>query len=83
MEKFGIFNLLSALAGMNGESDAGGEQKTAPAAAENKAEENVSAEGRRPEQNGVLTAEERLARAEKLLERHEAISKRIDKNNRR
>ena len=83
MEKFGIFNLLSALAGMNGESDAGGEQKTAPAAAETGAEENVSAEVRRPEQSGVLTAEERLARAEKLLERHEAISKRIDKNNRR
>ena len=70
MENFGIFSLISALA----RQAAGGEEDT-------RAER---ADGAAPRQQAVRDeeAERRVPRARNLLERHEAISRRIDRNNR-
>ena len=71
MEKFGLFRLLSALTGE---------------AAPEKEPETQSAEGAEPQnaladraESGVFTGEERRLRAERILARHEAISRRIDR----
>ena len=73
MEKFGIFSLLSALAGQTEEKPRE-EADAKPSAAQPSAKNLSSAE----EQSGA-----RAARAERFLENHDAISRRIDKNNRR
>lgn len=66
MDKFGIFNLLSALTALRGErEDAPAPPQTAP-------------QKTQPEQE----AEMRKQRASTFLERHAAISRRIDRKNR-
>ena len=69
MEKFGIFNLLSALADAAAERDGREEKK-----------QQSSAPLPRQEA-GVFSAEQRRGRAGELLERHAAISRRIDRSN--
>ncbi len=75
MEKFGIFSLLSALAGQNDENTRS-EPQTAQAS-EEKPRANTA------EKPAHTAPDPRLARAESFLEKHDAISRRIDKNNRR
>lgn len=69
MEKFGIFNLLSALSSL------------APQPKESEKEPWEEAPAPPPQQSapaaGVFTAEERKNRAAEMLERHEQISRRI------
>lgn len=72
MEKFGIFNLISALTQMNAEERA--ESGTG------KEERAQSAEQK--QEREAFGAGQRMRRAQGLLERHEAISRRIDRNNR-
>ena len=78
MEKFGLFDLLAALAGGqgNGEETPDAEKGAPPAAEERGARppEREPAQGAQ----GVFTAEERRRRAEEALLRHEEISRRID-----
>lgn len=73
MEKFGIFNLLSALSSLSSlqqetETDAKQEQPAPP-------QRDESAQNARPA--GVFSAEERKTRAAEMLERHEKIAGRI------
>ncbi len=70
MEKFGLFDLFSALAGALGETP-----QEAPAAPEKSAP--APEKSAVPAQTGVFTAEERRRRAEEAILRHEAISRRI------
>lgn len=72
MEKFGIFNILSALGNLSEESR-GEAAQTAdkPAAQTDEAP---------PAPVGIFTGEERMNKMLGVLERHEQISKRIDKN---
>ncbi len=69
MEKFGIFNLLSALSSL------------APDAKEREPEPREEQPAPQPTKTepaaGVFTAEERKTRAAEMLERHEQISRRI------
>lgn len=69
MEKFGLFDLLAALAG--------GRQEEEPARQEPPAPEQ-NGEG----QEGIFTAGERRRRAQEALLRHEQISRRIDRRKR-
>ena len=75
MEKFGIFNILSALNKLT--DDANGEtaaQSDAPAAPQ-------SAPAQTPNvPTGIFTGEERMNKMLDVLARHELISKRIEKN---
>ncbi len=72
MEKFGLFNLLSALI-----SASGSEAKT-------EGREERAAENKTPAAPpaGVFTPEQRAARCSQILERHERISRDIDRKNR-
>ncbi len=65
MEKFGIFNLLSALSSLAAKPAEGEEPPAPPPDAET------------APAAGVFTAEERKTRAAAMLERHEQISRRI------
>ncbi len=83
MDKFGLFNLLSALVSP---TDSDGHDESAPSADtqnENRSASRGSAAGAPasvPTQ-GFFSPDERLARAASLLERHDSISRRIDKKN--
>lgn len=80
MDKFGLFNLLSALVSPSGDDEC---IDTAPADAQNETANRGSAPGSPapvPSQ-GFFSPDERLARAASLLERHDSISRRIDKKN--
>ncbi len=66
MEKFGIFNLLSALAGAAAHEEERAPQDDPPP----------------PPQAGMFTPEQRAARCLRLLERHEHIARGIDKKHR-
>ena len=81
MDKFGLFNLLSALVSPSGDDE---RNDTAPSAdAQNETANRGSAPGSHapvPSQ-GFFSPDERLARAASLLERHDSISRRIDKKN--
>ena len=72
MEKFGIFQVLSALAGLS-------ETQTPPPAADSEpaAPESAPPTATNP---GLFTDTERLRRAEQMLARHDEISRRIDRN---
>lgn len=76
MENFGIFTILSALARMQAEK---AQARPAPPQEEPPAS---PAPPREAPPAGVFTAAERAARAGQILARHDAISRRIDKNNR-
>ena len=76
MENFGIFTILSALARMQAEK---AQTRPAPPQEEPPAS---PAPPREAPPAGVFTAAERAARAGQILARHDAISRRIDKNNR-
>lgn len=76
MENFGIFTILSALARMQAEK---AQARPAPPQEEPPAS---PAPPREEKPAGVFTAAERAARAGQILARHDAISRRIDKNNR-
>ena len=76
MENFGIFTILSALARMQAEK---AQARPAPPQEEPPAS---PAPPRDEKPAGVFTAAERAARAGQILARHDAISRRIDKNNR-
>lgn len=76
MENFGIFTILSALARMQAEK---AQARPAPPQEEPPAS---PAPPRETPPAGVFTAAERAARAGQILARHDAISRRIDKNNR-
>ena len=70
MEKFGIFNLLSALSSLAAKpAEAEPAKREEPPAPSPDAETAPAA--------GVFTAEERKTRAAAMLERHEQISRRI------
>lgn len=71
MENFGIFSLISALA----RQAAGGEPEGGAKAPESGAPDR---ERKAPDED----AARRIRRAQSLIERHEAISRRIDRNNR-
>lgn len=73
MENFGIFSLISALARQAAGGEEGGGAKPAESGAERAREQ-------RPPQDEE--AVRRMRRAQGILERHEAISRRIDRNNR-
>ena len=77
MDKFGLFNLLSALVSPDGANDAPDtdrfDDQTPPDPPQKNAPLQTAAK------NGVFSADERLARAAGILERHNAISRRIDK----
>ena len=75
MEKFGIFNLISALTTFAGEQKQPGENG---GAAELSSEQRPETP-QRP--NGIFTAEQRAARCTQILERHERISRGIDRKN--
>lgn len=77
MEKFGIFNLISALT-----SFMGGQTDTESTPPEQQAD-GARAQGSEPAhpQGGIFTAEQRAARCTQILERHERISRGIDKKN--
>lgn len=82
MENFGIFTILSALAQMQAEK--GGQQQENGGRAEGEQPPQAAAPPTAPPvQAGVFTAAERAARAEQILARHEAISRRIDRKNRK
>ncbi len=89
MEKFGIFNLLSALADLSSQKkDAQEYEEPQPAgpnetrdfpAANVSAKEDASAEETpRAFDSGIFTAEQRKMRMMNILERHDSISRRID-----
>lgn len=88
MEKFGIFNILSALSQFEGTpagDDADGpEPNAAPAEKPRGASApDGAARGQgEAESAGVFTARERMERMAKVLERHDAIARRIDRKNR-
>lgn len=69
MEKFGIFNLLSALSSLAA--------KPAEEEAEKREEAPAPPKTESAQPAGVFTAEERKTRAAEMLERHEKISRRI------
>lgn len=71
MEKFGLFRLLSALTGEEAQ-EKGPEAQSAEDAAPNIAPADHT-------DGGVFTGEERRLYAERVLARHEAISRRIDR----
>lgn len=77
MEKFGIFNLISALTSFAGEQKQLGEN--GGAANKEPAQERSAETPQRP--NGIFTAEQRAARCTQILERHERISRGIDRKN--
>ncbi len=74
MEKFGLFNLLSALTSLSQEGGAKDDaQKETVSPPERPAKETGT---------GIFTAQERAGRAAEILERHERISRNIDRKNR-
>lgn len=77
MEKFGIFSLLSALAGQN-EENKREETPTAPA----DSEKPRSQAAHEPASPSPAAPDARIVRAGSFLEKHDTISRRIDKNNR-
>lgn len=91
MEKFGLFRLLSALTGeIAAETEApdarsGGAGAASGADAANEARE--AGESAQPaggaaagaDAGGIFSGEERRRRAEQILARHEAVSRRIDR----
>lgn len=74
MEKFGLFNLLSALSSLTA-SAVEGETAEKRGAAPERAKEPAKESG------GIFTAEQRAARCTQILERHERISQSIDRKN--
>ena len=80
MEKFGIFNLLSALSQLTGDFAANAQ---APAETQSPApieQEAPLASGTgKPQTTGVFTPEQRKERAAQVLERHEQIARRLRK----
>lgn len=78
MEKFGIFDLLSALGTSFGEGEAAPEAREQAPAKREEARRQPPTDGAR---NAAQTTE--AARScEGFLRRHEEISRRIDRNNR-
>lgn len=88
MEKFGIFNILSALsqfAGTPADDHADGPEPERASAAPQSAAAGGADDASGPresEPTGVFTAQERMDRLARVLERHEAIARRINKKNR-
>ena len=89
MEKFGLFRLLSALTGeiaaekevpdaRPGGADAAGAADGADAASEALAQPAGGAAAN-ADAGGIFSGEERRRRAEQILARHEAVSRRIDR----
>lgn len=89
MEKFGLFRLLSALTGetaaekeapdaRSGGADAAGAADGAGAASEALAQPAGGAAAN-ADAGGIFSGEERRRRAEQILARHEAVSRRIDR----
>ena len=89
MEKFGLFRLLSALTGeiaaeteapdaRSGGADAAGAADGAGAASEALAQPAGGAAAN-ADAGGIISGEERRRRAEQILARHEAVSRRIDR----
>ena len=89
MEKFGLFRLLSALTGetaaekeapdaRSGGADAAGAADGAGAASEALAQPAGGAAAGAGA-GGIFSGEERRRRAEQILARHEAVSRRIDR----
>lgn len=89
MEKFGLFRLLSALTGetaaeteapdaRSGGADAAGAADGAGAASEALAQPAGGAAAG-ADAGGIFSGEERRRRAEQILARHEAVSRRIDR----
>lgn len=70
MEKFGLFRILDALAGLSPPA------QSAPQAEQSAPQEPPAQDA---PQAGAFTGEERRRRAEQLLARHDAISRRIDR----
>lgn len=66
MEKFGLFNLLSALIGAN-EEEPPAKEDPAPGGADDR------------QAGGIFTPEQRQNRCAGILERHERISRAIDR----
>ena len=82
MEKFALFRLLDALTGLAAPQESAGAQDSQESAAPPARDPQESAAP--PAQGGaqgagVFTEEQRRRRAEQLLARHEAISRRIDR----
>ena len=73
MEKFGIFNILSALGNLTQEKNGDTAQKNDASPAEKDNRENIP-----PSQPGIFTDEERMHKMLDVLERHDRISRRID-----
>lgn len=69
MEKFGIFDLISALSSLSASEKA---EPVPPQESEPRTQAGTPA-------SGVFTAEERRSRAAEMLERHEKIAGRIRK----
>ena len=78
MEKFGIFNLLSALSQLTGDFAANA-QATAEtqSPAPNGQEAPPAFDAGKPQTTGVFTPEQRKERAAQVLERHEQIARRL------
>lgn len=75
MEKFGIFNILSALSDSLAKSE-DSDKKDGAAGREKEEPERPATAGPRA---GIFTPEERANRMIGILERHERISKNIDR----
>lgn len=71
MEKFGIFNILSALSGLTPKEEPQQPANDQPQPAPE--QENVH------KQSGIFTPDERANRAIGILERHEQIARKIDR----
>lgn len=76
MEKFGIFNILSALGNLTEEA-----RQDAPETVNPPPAQSCKTQGAPVSEPGIFTGEERMNKMLSVLERHEQISKRIDKNN--
>lgn len=91
MEKFGLFRLLSALTGeIAAETEAPDARSGGAGAASGADAANEAREAGAPAQpaggaaagagaGGIFSGEERRRRAEQILARHEAVSRRIDR----
>lgn len=75
MEKFGLFNLISALASFAGEENKDKNAENAGQNAEKNGRETESAGA------GLFTPEQRINRCTQILERHERISRSVDRKN--
>ena len=81
MDKFGLFNLLSALVSPSANDDHNDPAPSADTQNQSADRGTASDPPAATPAHGFFSPDERLARAAGLLERHDSISRRIDKKN--